>query len=118
LILAAADERPVVDREIMQYAVDLVRYSEKVVEAMLPNIGEDNPERSRQLNSIVNYITKQKKKGRSPMDISNRFRGIEKRMRKEYLETLIDGGEIVQIIEGEGVSKRSRYVSARWADNG
>ena len=52
------------------------------------------------------------------MDISNRFRGIEKRMRKEYLETLIDGGEIVQIIEGEGVSKRSRYVSARWADNG
>jgi len=115
LILAAADERPVVDREIMQYAVDLVRYSEKVVEAMLPNIGEDNPERSRQLNSIVNYITKQKKKGRSPMDISNRFRGIEKRMRKEYLETLIDGGEIVQIIEGEGVSKRSRYVSARWA---
>ena len=118
LILAAADERPVVDREIMQYAVDLVRYSEKVVEAMLPNIGEDNPERSRQLNSIVNYITKQKKKGRSPMDISNRFRGIEKRMRKEYLETLMDGGEIVQIIEGEGVSKRSRYVSARWADNG
>lgn len=114
LIVAAADERPVVDGQVMQYAVDLVRYSEKVVEAMLPNIGEDNPERSKQLNSILNYITKQKAKGRSPMEISNRFRNIDKRMRKEYLETLIDGGEIIQMVEGEGSTKKSRFFGSRW----
>jgi hypothetical protein len=115
LILAAADERPVVDREIMQYAVDLVRYSEKVVEAMLPNIGEDNPERSRQLNAVINYISKQKRKGRTKSELTNRFRGIERRIMREYLETLAEGGELVQIIEGEGTSKTTRFVSARWA---
>lgn len=114
LIVAAADERPMVDGEVMKYAVDLVRYSEQVVEAMLPNISEDNPERGKHLNSIVNYISKQKKKGRTRSELTNRFRGINRLVMKEYLETLVEGGELSQLVEGEGVSKTTRFVSARW----
>lgn len=115
MIVAAADERSTVDGEIMRYAVELVRYSEKVVEAMLPMISDNNPERGSHLNDIVNYISKQRKKGRTKSELTNRFRGIDRARMKEYLETLIEGGEIVHAIEGEGVSKTSRFIGARWA---
>ena len=115
MIVAAADERSTVDGEIMRYAVELVRYSEKVVEAMLPMISDNNPERGNHLNDIVNYISKQRKKGRTKSELTNRFRGIDRARMKEYLETLIEGGEIVHAIEGEGVSKTSRFIGARWA---
>ena len=67
------------------------------------------------LNDIVNYISKQRKKGRTKSELTNRFRGIDRARMKEFLETLIEGGEIVHAIEGEGVSKTSRFIGARWA---
>lgn len=108
LILAAADDKRVVDARYMNYAVDLVRYCESEMVSMIPDIEgtQRSKLRHQELDSVLKFVEGAGAVGVSLTDITRKFRNqLDRKRRDELVVTLLESGEIVKLVyqpEGQG----------------